>query len=175
MILPEGPAPELTLSCTCADGTAHGVLLWNSNGMDAVLTEDRVSFRVTGGVLDLYLFLGPTPMEVLEQYTRLFGRPALPPLWALGFHQSKCAPSCLKLCMFITSGPAAVLDISLTLQPNSTRVQCYRGLSLKPEYPSSSCCLCAVQVWLQQHLGDAGGGGQLHKGQHPAGRHVGRH
>lgn len=72
-----------------ADGSAHGVLLWNSNGMDAVVTEDYVSFRVTGGVLDMYFFLGPTPMEVLEQYTRLFGRPALPPLWALGFHQSK--------------------------------------------------------------------------------------
>lgn len=72
-----------------ADGTSHGVLLFNSNGMDAVLTNDTVSFRVTGGVLDLYIFLGPTPMEVLEQYTRLFGRPAMPPLWALGFHQSK--------------------------------------------------------------------------------------
>ncbi len=57
--------------------------------MDAVLTEEYVSFRVTGGVLDMYFFLGPTPMEVLEQYTRMFGRPALPPIWALGFHQSK--------------------------------------------------------------------------------------
>ena len=65
------------------------MLLWNSNGMDAVVTDDYVSFRVTGGILDMYFFLGPTPMEVLEQYTRLFGRPALPPIWALGFHQSK--------------------------------------------------------------------------------------
>lgn len=73
----------------CADGRSHGVLLFNSNGMDAVLTNDTVSFRVTGGVLDLYFFMGPSPMEVLEQYTRLFGRPAMPPFWALGFHQSK--------------------------------------------------------------------------------------
>ena len=47
------------------DGRSHGVLLWNSNGMDAVLTEDSASFRVTGGVLDLYFFLGPSPMQVL--------------------------------------------------------------------------------------------------------------
>ena len=50
-----------------ADGSAHGVLVWSSNGMDAVVTEEYVSFRVTGGILDLYFFMGPTPMEVLEQ------------------------------------------------------------------------------------------------------------
>ncbi|EIE26263.1 hypothetical protein COCSUDRAFT_64412 [Coccomyxa subellipsoidea C-169] len=71
------------------DGSAHGMLLFNSNGMDAVVTEDKVSWRVTGGVLDIFIFPGPNPMQVLEQYTRLFGRPAMPPLWALGFHQSK--------------------------------------------------------------------------------------
>ena len=72
------------------DGTAHGVLLWNSNAMDAVLTTDsRLSFRTTGGVADLYVLAGPTPTAVVEQLTRLVGRPAMPPLWALGFHQSK--------------------------------------------------------------------------------------
>jgi alpha-D-xyloside xylohydrolase len=71
------------------DGRSHGVLLWNSNAMDAVLTNESASFRTTGGVLDLYFFLGPSPLQVLEQFTRLFGRPAMQPLWALGFHQSK--------------------------------------------------------------------------------------
>ena len=72
------------------DGTAHGLLLWNSNAMDAVLTTDsRLSFRTTGGVADLYVLAGPTPAAVVEQLTRLVGRPAMPPLWALGFHQSK--------------------------------------------------------------------------------------
>jgi hypothetical protein len=72
------------------DGTAHGLLLWNSNAMDAVLTTDsRLSFRTTGGVLDLYVLAGPSPAQVVEQLTRLVGRPAMPPLWALGFHQSK--------------------------------------------------------------------------------------
>ena len=82
-------AADSTCVHCCADGRAHGVLLWNSNAMDVVLTNETASFRVTGGVLDLYFFMGPGPMQVLEQFTRLFGRPAMQPRWALGFHQSK--------------------------------------------------------------------------------------
>ena len=66
--------------------------------MDVVLTNETASFRVTGGVLDLYFFMGPGPMQVLEQFTRLFGRPAMQPRWALGFHQSKWFPLPLTPC-----------------------------------------------------------------------------
>ncbi|MBP0650581.1 hypothetical protein J8J40_26390, partial [Mycobacterium tuberculosis] len=32
-----------------------------------------------------YLFIdGPTPKDVLDRYTRLTGRPALPPAWSFG-------------------------------------------------------------------------------------------
>lgn len=50
---------------------------------------DELGLRALGGELDYYAFAGPTPADVLEQLTRLTGRPALPPLWALGFHQSR--------------------------------------------------------------------------------------
>ena len=45
-----------------------------------------VSFRTTGGILDFYVFSGPTSDNVVQQYTELIGRPFMPPYWALGFH-----------------------------------------------------------------------------------------
>jgi len=40
-------------------------------------------------VLDFFVFLGPTPGNVIAQYTELVGYPRLPPLWSLGFHQCR--------------------------------------------------------------------------------------
>lgn len=51
--------------------------------------EELLRLFTLGGELDYYLFTGPTPAAVVEQLTRLTGRPLLPPLWALGFHQSR--------------------------------------------------------------------------------------
>ena len=45
------------------------------------------SWRVTGGVLDVLLLAGPTPLAVLDQLTAVVGRPAMQPRWALGWHQ----------------------------------------------------------------------------------------
>lgn len=49
----------------------------------------ELGVRALGGELDYYVFAGATPADVLDMLTRLTGRPALPPLWALGFHQSR--------------------------------------------------------------------------------------
>jgi alpha-D-xyloside xylohydrolase len=51
-----------------------------------VATErvSRVQFSVPGEYLSYYVIYGPTPKEVLEKYTVLTGRPALPPAWSFG-------------------------------------------------------------------------------------------
>jgi len=48
--------------------------------------EDRIT---TVGPIDQYLIAGPRIADVVDRYTQLTGRPAAPPSWALGFHQSR--------------------------------------------------------------------------------------
>ena len=41
------------------------------------------------GLVDLFLFPGPTPRAVLSQFTALVGRQQLPPIFSLGYHQCR--------------------------------------------------------------------------------------
>lgn len=45
---------------------------------------ERVQFSIHGEKLDYFVIYGPTPKQVLERYTTLTGRPALPPAWSFG-------------------------------------------------------------------------------------------
>ena len=45
---------------------------------------ERVQFSVPGETLEYFIIYGPAPKEILERYTALTGRPALPPAWSFG-------------------------------------------------------------------------------------------
>jgi alpha-glucosidase len=49
----------------------------------------RLDIRVALGDFVFYLITGSGFPQILERYTALTGRPALPPLWALGYHQAR--------------------------------------------------------------------------------------
>ena len=44
----------------------------------------KVQFSVAGEALDYMVISGKDPKEVIQQYTRLTGRPTLPPAWSFG-------------------------------------------------------------------------------------------
>ena len=47
------------------DGLSHGVFLKNSDPIDVILQPaPAITFRILGGILDFYFFLGPSPQEV---------------------------------------------------------------------------------------------------------------
>ncbi|KAF4793877.1 Kinesin-like protein KIF21A [Turdus rufiventris] len=76
--------------CVEPDANAHGVLLLNSNAQDVTLSPNpSLTFRTIGGILDFYLFMGPTPESVVQQYTEAIGRPHMPAYWSLGFQLSR--------------------------------------------------------------------------------------
>ena len=64
-------------------------LTFFENSYRATLSFDgQLEARFAGGALQAYLTFGSLP-QLLERYTDLTGRPALPPRWALGYHQSR--------------------------------------------------------------------------------------
>ncbi|TAE61711.1 MAG: DUF4968 domain-containing protein [Bacteroidetes bacterium] len=50
---------------------------------------DVCTFWAKGGEMNYYFIYGPELLNVAERYVHLTGRPELPPLWALGYHQSR--------------------------------------------------------------------------------------
>ncbi len=47
------------------------------------------SFWAEGGEMNYYFIYGPDMADVVTTYTHLTGKPEMPPMWALGYHQCK--------------------------------------------------------------------------------------
>ena len=80
------------LSISPTTGTATGLLVDHTGNIEMDIGHSdtsEIQITVQGDSLILYFFAGPTPADVLRQYTDLTGRMSMPPRWALGHHQGR--------------------------------------------------------------------------------------
>ncbi|ARV15155.1 glycoside hydrolase family 31 protein [Polaribacter sp. SA4-12] len=75
------------------DNKSYGIFFDNTFKTSFDFAHERrnvTSFWAQGGEMNYYFIYGPQMEDVVKNYTDLTGKPhALPPLWALGFHQCK--------------------------------------------------------------------------------------
>ena len=84
------------------DRTYVGLFFKNSNAKVLNLKKESrgksvLNFITTGGILDIFAFMGDTAEQVLRQFHKVVGEPQLPPLWALGFQQGSASYTTDKL------------------------------------------------------------------------------
>ena len=65
------------------DNTFHSYFDFSSE------RKNVTSFWANGGEMNYYFIYGPKMSDVVTTYTHLTGKPELPPLWTLGYHQCK--------------------------------------------------------------------------------------
>ena len=68
--------------------------------------NNALTYRVIGGVLDFYIFTGPSMHQVVQQYTDVVGKPFLPPYWSLGFHLCRWGYGSLNATKAVVQGMA---------------------------------------------------------------------
>ena len=74
------------------DHNAYGIFLDNTyrSYFNMGASNNRFYwFGAAGGELDYYFIYGPEIKKIISDYTSLTGRMEMPPLWALGYQQSK--------------------------------------------------------------------------------------
>ena len=77
---------------TFRKGIAAGIFLdntWRASFDFNKEYRDGYSFGSEGGPLDLYILYGPEPRSVVQTWAWLTGTSPMPPLWSLGYQQSR--------------------------------------------------------------------------------------
>ena len=154
-----GAHPFVLLQDPGDGGKASGIYLRNSAAMDVTLhpassasgggeggeAARMLTFRVTGGVIDLFVFLGPTPEDVLRQYHALIGLPALPPRWALGFHVCRWGYEDLAAVAGVRRELAAARFPVDTFWLDIDYMDRYRDFTLSEHFPAER-----VRAWVDE-------------------------
>lgn len=126
-------------------GRALGVLLdntWCSSFDFGRQLRDVYSFGAENGPIDYYLLYGPNAKHVLNEYSWLTGPPPLPPLWSLGYQQSRYSYETESQLREVASRlraeriPADALYLDIDYQQN------HRPFTVDPEkFPNFSAML----------------------------------
>ncbi|KAL0215768.1 hypothetical protein P9112_007952 [Eukaryota sp. TZLM1-RC] len=69
--------------------SSRGIFFLNSNAMEVELTRNSFIFRSSGGIVDLFLYSGPSSNKVIQQHHSVVGFPVSLPLYALGWMQAR--------------------------------------------------------------------------------------
>lgn len=72
----------------CLQPQGSYLLLYENPHRGVISFSDQARVRFERGALRSYFFFG-SPDHCLDRYTHLTGRPAMPPRWSLGYHQSR--------------------------------------------------------------------------------------
>ncbi len=75
------------------DKVTYGIFFDNTNksyfNFGGGADEELFHFGADDGEMNYYFFSGPTVEQIIKDYTALTGRTPMPPLWSLGFQQSR--------------------------------------------------------------------------------------
>lgn len=120
------------------NGMAYGIFLHNSNRSIFDFDSKRTgicTIEACGGQMDYFFIYGPALDAVAQQYMNMTGKPELPPLWALGFHQ----------CRWSYFPESRVLDIAKTFREKE--IPC-DAIYLDIDYMDGYRCF----TWDQDHF-----------------------
>jgi alpha-glucosidase len=151
-------------------GIAAGIFLDNTTRTSFEFGKESASsysFGAVAGPLDYYIFLGPSPRQVVETYAWLTGKPPLPPRWMLGFQQSRYSYTPESRLMEIANRlradriPADALYLDIDYQdrnrPFTVNAQTF------PDLPKALATLHGMQFHVvaitDLHIADASGQG----------------
>ena len=72
-----------------------GFVFLNTNAQDiiinSIIKNPKISLmhKTIGGIINYYIIVNNSPIEILKNIQFLLGFPTLPPYWSLGYHQSR--------------------------------------------------------------------------------------
>ncbi|MGC8652788.1 MAG: TIM-barrel domain-containing protein [Candidatus Kryptoniota bacterium] len=71
---------------------AYGLFMDNTSRSSFDIGKSNpelIKYHASGGTLEIYLLTGDSPGKVVEAFASLTGRMPMPPIWALGYQQSR--------------------------------------------------------------------------------------